>query len=85
MTDETTFIQQLRNGDIKAFKSFVMTYSEEMILLAYILTGAVRKANDIVGDILLNVYGSQHSTSINQTLHKFLFDEVRAACLSIYE
>lgn len=80
MNEEIELLSRLRNRDIKAFKSLVIDYSEDMTLLAFILLGDHVKANDLVGNLLLNLWTDGSLNAVEPPLHLFLFGEVRKAC-----
>jgi hypothetical protein len=80
MADELTLIQGLRTRDILAFKTLVVEYSEDMLILAYLLCHDHEKAAFIVDEILMAVYAGSLANSLTSPLHPFFMAEVRKAC-----
>jgi hypothetical protein len=83
MTDEPTIIQQLRQRDAGAFRALIHDYCDDMLILAYILTNDSIRANEVVSSILYKIWIEGLPVELAPPLHKYLYAEVRKACLEI--
>ncbi|HMH22856.1 MAG TPA: hypothetical protein VK563_13815 [Puia sp.] len=80
---ETELIQQLRQRHIKAFKTLVIDYSEDMLLYAYTLIGSANKSNDIVGRVLYRIQTDGNLEGVEPPLHLYLYGLVKDACMGL--
>lgn len=80
MLDEAKLIERLSRQDILAFKQLVVHYSDELLLLAYALTGNGIRSSEIVGQVLLDVYNTAPTADIPLPLKPYLQQQVRRAC-----
>jgi DNA-directed RNA polymerase specialized sigma24 family protein len=80
MLDEAKLIQRLKGHDIRAFKQLVNQYSDELLLVAYALTGSGALASEIVARTLLAIFNEAAGSDISPPLKPYLEGQVRRAC-----
>jgi hypothetical protein len=80
---ETELIQALRQRDPRSFKALIFDYSEDMLMLAYLLTNEATRANEVVSDILYKLWIEGPPVELTPPLHNYLYAEVRKACQEI--
>jgi len=66
--------------DIRQFKIIIIDHFEDMVLLAYILLGNSKKADEIVSDLLIELWATGRLNNVSEPIHEFLFTEVRRVC-----
>jgi hypothetical protein len=80
---ESEIIQQLRQRNSGAFKALIGDYSEDMLVLAYLLTDDATRANEVVSDLLYKIWIEGPPEELVPPLHVYLYAEVRKACQEI--
>jgi RNA polymerase sigma-70 factor (ECF subfamily) len=82
MLDEAKLIQRLKQGEIRAFEQLVTRYSDDLLLLAYALTGSGTLASEVVARVLRAVFDEAPTFDIPIPLRPWLEERVRRACSS---
>lgn len=78
---EKEMVEGLARKDVKALKMLVMEYSEQMVLLAYLLTKNAKKASEITDSVLQEFYDYPDIYhDLVAPLDKYFIGRVRAAC-----
>ena len=75
---EKEIIEGLKYRDVQAFKALVTDYSEELTILAYLLTKDRTAAKTIVDDLLIDAWNKV--ILLSEPIHKFLTNQVRTRC-----
>ncbi|HEV2478925.1 MAG TPA: hypothetical protein VGS79_04650 [Puia sp.] len=70
--------QQVSPGDY--LTDLILDHSEDMLILAYTLTNNATRANQIVANVLLDIYFQDNPTEQEVPLHTWLYDLVKEAC-----
>ena len=79
MPQDEPLIKALQTQNVAAFKTLVIDYSGDMVLLASRLLQDPVQANDTVNDLLLDLYNSAFRNATSP-LRAFLFERIRVAC-----
>ena len=74
--DELNAIQRLKHNDIRGLEWIVNTYHQATIQVAYLITGDLPLAEDVVQDAFLNVYRSIRSFDANRPFKPWLMRSV---------
>ncbi len=80
MENEEEILTQLRKRDIKAFKALINEFAEDMEILAFILLEDHVRANDLVANLLVNLWAKDALKEAELPLRLYLFSEVKKAC-----
>ncbi len=82
MPQDEPLITALQTQNVAAFKTLVINYSGDMVLFASRLLRDPLQANDMVNDLLLELYNSAFHNATSP-LRAFLFERIRLACLML--
>jgi RNA polymerase sigma-70 factor, ECF subfamily len=80
--DEKTIIDQVRNGDVKAYGQIFHEYYGALCLFAKKIVGDMDKARDIVQEVFVTLYAGRSTLQISTSLRSYLFKSVYNACLN---
>jgi len=79
--NDENLIQALQHKNADAFKCIVADYSEDMIIVAFLIPFDREKSSELVCNVLFNLFDDGFSNAA-VPIHPFLYREVRAACYS---
>ena len=82
MLNETLLIEQLLQGNEKAFETIFKSYYETMSLFAmrYVQSQAI--AEEITQEVFVKLWSKQADIKINSSLKSYLYGAIRNACLN---
>jgi hypothetical protein len=80
MDDDIEILQQLRNRDIKAFKRVCCDHSENMTMLAFSVLQDIRKADQVVDDVLFSLWNHTDLSTVTVPIQQFLYVQVLKFC-----
>jgi RNA polymerase sigma-70 factor, ECF subfamily len=75
-------IDQLKNGDVKAYEKIFHQYYGSLCLFAKKIVRDMDKARDIVQETFVKFYTDRETLQINTSLKSYLFKCVYNACLN---
>ena len=76
---ELEILQGLKTREIAAFKALIMDYSEDITVLAYVLTKDRDMAQMIVDNLLIDIW-NKVIVIPHIPIHPFLRNQIREAC-----
>lgn len=77
---ESELIIALQERNVKGFKALILTYGDDMEVLAFLLTYSNQRAANIVESILYDIWTTPLVNTLTLPLHQCLFSLVRDAC-----
>jgi RNA polymerase sigma-70 factor (ECF subfamily) len=80
--DEQNLVEQLRQGDKKAFTVLVNTFQKRLLKVAYGITLDPEESREIVQDVFITVFRQIHSFRQEATLHTWLRKMTVNHCLN---
>jgi ABC-type transporter Mla maintaining outer membrane lipid asymmetry ATPase subunit MlaF len=75
---ESEIIEGLKTRDVQAFKALVKDYSDDLTILAYVITKDRTTARTIVDNVLIDVWNKV--IQLSEPIYPFLKEQVRTAC-----
>jgi DNA-directed RNA polymerase specialized sigma24 family protein len=78
--DELVLLEGLKSKNIKAFAKLYKEYSEDLLLLAYTLTGDPALCHQAVDGLFIELWEKGSLTNIVPPIHHFLYSEIRKKC-----
>lgn len=78
--DEFVLLEGLKNKDIKAFARLYKEYSEDLLLLAYTLTGDPVLCERAVDKLFTDLWEKGMPATVTPPIHHFLYSELRKNC-----
>ena len=80
--DDSAFLSRLRAGDRQAFETMAEAYYERLVRYAFGYVRDAAAAEDIVQDMLLNVWLAREQLTVRGSLASYLFGAVRNRALN---
>jgi hypothetical protein len=80
MDDDIEILNQLRNRDIRAFKRVCCDHSENMTALAFSVLQDMRKANQVVDEVLFKLWNETDLSMVTVPFQQFLNVQVLKSC-----
>lgn len=78
--DELALLEGLKSKNIKAYATLYKIYSEDLLLLAYTLTGDPVLCQQTVDNLFIELWEKGTFTHITPPIHHFLYSELRKNC-----
>lgn len=78
---ERDLLKQLENKEIKAFRRFYKEYSDDLLILAYMLLESNTLAIRAVDELFERLWVEARFEYIEPPIHKFLVSELHKACI----
>lgn len=78
---ERELLKQLENKEIKAFRRFYKEYSDDLLILAYMLLESNTLAIKAVDDLFERLWLEEKFEYIEPPIHKFLVSELHKTCI----
>ncbi len=78
--DELVLLEGLKSKNIKAFSALYKSYSEDLLLLAYTLTGDPGLCHQVVDKLFIELWEEGGFTEVTPPIHHFLYSAIRRHC-----
>jgi len=78
--DELALLEGLKAKNVQAFSKLYKLYSEDLLLLAFALTGDPLRCERAVDKLFLDLWEKDMSAVITPPIHHFLYSELRKNC-----
>jgi hypothetical protein len=78
---ERDLLKQLGNKEIRAFRRFYKEYSDDLLILAYMLLESNTKAIKAVDELFERLWLEAKFEYIEPPIHKFLVSELHKSCI----
>ena len=79
---ELQILNDLKQKDLKAFSRFYSEYSEELLILAYAISGDVLVSRKKVDQLFTDLWENNKFGDIIPPIHNYLYTELRKLCKS---
>ncbi|MBW8686325.1 RNA polymerase sigma factor [Chitinophaga rhizophila] len=81
--NDDLLLQELKSGDIKAYKTMYMRFEKLLLFEASRLLGNIEEAKDVVQDFFIDFFEKKRYNSIHTNLKGYLYISIRYNCMLI--